>query len=106
MVHETCALDHSSHPNPTTRSDAMNFLNDVTLQPRTMRLRAPSHDLSSAPQAVELALVPIADAAGAEAEADFSRCGWFDSSLELAAGLQVIEHVDSLPEGLPLEPVH
>jgi hypothetical protein len=88
------------------RSDAMNFLNHATLQPLTMRLRAPSHDLSSTPAPVELALVPMADGASAEAEDDFSRCGWFDSSLELAAGLQVIEHVDSLPEGLPLDPLH
>ena len=31
-----------------------------------------------------------------------SRCGWFDSSLELAAGLEVIEFVDALPPDLPL----
>ena len=86
----------------------MNFLNDATLQPRTMRVRAPRHDLSSTPTSVpvELALVPMTDAASAEAEDDFSRCGWFDSSLELAAGLQVIEHEDSLPDGLPLQPMH
>jgi hypothetical protein len=108
MVRKARALDHSSHRNPTPRSDAMNFLNDATLQPRTMRVRAPRHDLSSTPASVsvELALVPMTDAASAEAEDDFSRCGWFDSSLELAAGLQVIEHEDALPDGLPLQPMH
>ena len=33
----------------------------------------------------------------------FSRCGWFDSSLELAAGLQVTEFIDRLPDDLPIE---
>lgn len=51
----------------------------------------------------ELALLPLIDEPAAQHEGDFSRCGWFDSSLELAAGLQVIEFVDALPAGLPLE---
>lgn len=49
----------------------------------------------------ELALLPLIE--DAPPETDFSRCGWFDSSLELAAGLQVIEFVDALPAGLPLQ---
>jgi hypothetical protein len=53
----------------------------------------------------ELALIPlIEDSAKAPADESFSRCGWFDSSLELAAGLQVTEYVDQLPDGLPFEP--
>jgi hypothetical protein len=51
----------------------------------------------------ELALLPLIDEPPPESEGEFSRCGWFDSSLELAAGLQVIEFVDALPAGLPLE---
>ena len=52
----------------------------------------------------ELAMLPlIEDAPAPEGDADFSRCGWFDSSLELAAGLQVTEFVDALPAGLPFE---
>jgi hypothetical protein len=91
---------------------AMNFLNTHTAtQPRTMRLRAPTHELAAdraAERAAELALVAIetSPAQAAADEDEFSRCGWFDSSLELAAGLQVIEHLDSLPEGLPLQPAH
>jgi hypothetical protein len=77
------------------RSDAMNFLNCPTrtqLQ-TTVRFCAPSH---------ELALVPLDLVNEARDADDFSRCGWFDSSLELAHGLEVIEHLDSLPDGLPL----
>lgn len=51
----------------------------------------------------ELALVPMIEER-APADEPFSRCGWFDSSLELAAGLQVTEFIDSLPAGLPFEP--
>ena len=50
----------------------------------------------------ELALLPLIETPPAEADAEFSRCGWFDSSLELAAGLEVIEFVDALPPDLPL----
>jgi hypothetical protein len=49
----------------------------------------------------ELALLPLIEDTPTDPEGDFSRCGWFDSSLELAAGLQVIEFVDALPAGLP-----
>lgn len=73
------------------------------------RMRAPTHALAAA-EAVVLELLERIEttqqAAAATDEDDFSRCGWFDSSLELAAGLQVIEHVESLPDGLPLQPVH
>jgi hypothetical protein len=51
----------------------------------------------------ELALLPLIEDAPSEPEGDFSRCGWFDSSLELAAGLQVIEFIDALPVGLPFQ---
>ena len=72
----------------------MNFMAPNLLRPpRTVR--TPIH---------ELALVAIIEDAPAAEEA-FSRCGWFDSSLELAAGLLVIEYVDSLPADLPFEAV-
>lgn len=74
----------------------MNFMTLPPTQARAMRMRAPLH---------ELALVEIADEPAADAEADFSRCGWFDSSLELAAGLQVIEFIDALPADLPFQAV-
>jgi hypothetical protein len=54
----------------------------------------------------ELVLVAIIEDDGrAQVEEAFSRCGWFDSSLELAAGLQVTEFVEGLPDGLPFEAV-
>ena len=53
----------------------------------------------------DLALLPLLEDPAPAADAEFSRCGWFDSSLELAAGLQVIEFIDALPAGLPFEPV-
>jgi hypothetical protein len=54
----------------------------------------------------DLALLPLLeDPVPADAERDFSRCGWFDSSLELAAGLHVTEFVDALPADLPFEMV-
>jgi hypothetical protein len=53
-----------------------------------------------------LALVAIIEVdPQAHADETFSRCGWFDSSLEPADGLQVTEFVDSLPDGLPFETV-
>jgi hypothetical protein len=79
---------------------------------RPMRLRAPTHRAAAAaapePTRVltplrELALLPLIEDTPPEAEADFSRCGWFDSSLELAAGLQVVEFIDALPPDLPFE---
>jgi hypothetical protein len=51
----------------------------------------------------DLALLPLIEESAAGSKDDFSRCGWFDSSLELAAGLQVIEFVDALPADLPFE---
>jgi hypothetical protein len=62
-------------------------------KPRAMRLRAPTH---------ELALVEVPSETAEPTDEQFSRCGWFDSSLELAAGLQVTEFVDQLPHDLPL----
>lgn len=76
----------------------MNFLMINQPRPRSMQLRAPTHELTLAPIEAERTEV--------ECDEDFSRCGWFDSSLELAAGLQVTECVDVLPEGLPFEAVH
>jgi hypothetical protein len=69
----------------------MNPMTSTASQPR--RVLTPLH---------ELALLPLIDTPAPEAEGDFSRCGWFDSSLELAAGLQVSEFVDALPADLPL----
>jgi hypothetical protein len=65
-------------------------------QPRGGRVLTPIH---------ELALVAIIEDSGHATAADepFSRCGWFDSSLELAAGLQVTEFIDALPLDLPIE---
>lgn len=51
----------------------------------------------------ELALLPLIEDTPLESEGDFSRCGWFDSSLELAAGLQVTEYIEALPAGLPFQ---
>ena len=53
----------------------------------------------------ELALIPIIENDKSAADESFSRCGWFDSSLDLAAGLQVTEFTDRLPDGLPFESV-
>lgn len=52
----------------------------------------------------EMALVPMEPPAGKDAAPqDFSRCGWFDSSLDLADGLDVIEYLDQLPDELAIE---
>jgi hypothetical protein len=72
----------------------MNFMLLNPVKPRAIRLRAPTHELALVEQ-------PADETAEASDEA-FSRCGWFDSSLELAAGLQVTEFVDQLPHDLPL----
>jgi hypothetical protein len=76
----------------------MNFLVLSPTRTRATRVRTPIH---------ELALVAIIEDKGDPQRDDepFSRCGWFDSSLELAAGLQVIEFVEALPDGLPFEAV-
>jgi hypothetical protein len=76
----------------------------LSLSSRPMRLHGPTHEPSRVMTPLrELALLPLLEDAAPEAEADFSRCGWFDSSLELAAGLQVTEFVDVLPAGLRLQ---
>ena len=51
----------------------------------------------------ELKLVAMIEDKTPADDTAFSRCGWFDSSLELAAGLQVIEFAELLPDGLPFE---
>ena len=71
----------------------MNFMASSPTRPHVTLVRTPIH---------ELALVAIIEDDG-QADETFSRCGWFDSSLELAAGLQVTEFVDALPAGLPFE---
>lgn len=72
-------------------------MNFMVPNPTRSRVRTPIH---------ELALVAIIEEdPKALTDEAFSRCGWFDSSLELVAGLQVTEFVDSLPDGLPLEAV-
>ena len=75
----------------------MNFMPPSPTTPRATLVRTPIH---------ELALVAIIEDDGQPpGDESFSRCGWFDSSLELAAGLQVTEFVDALPAGLPFEVV-
>ena len=51
----------------------------------------------------ELRLVALIEDKASADETDFSRCGWFDSSLDLATGLQVTEFVDVLPDIVPIE---
>lgn len=75
----------------------MNFMTSHPASPRSALVRTPIH---------ELALVAIIEDDGRpQDDGSFSRCGWFDSSLELAAGLQVTEFIDALPAGLPFEAV-
>ena len=75
----------------------MNFMVPSPTRPQATRVRTPIH---------ELALVAIIEDDGqAPGDEAFSRCGWFDSSFELAAGLQVTEFVEGLPDGLPFEAV-
>ncbi|HEY6511893.1 MAG TPA: hypothetical protein VI032_07930 [Burkholderiaceae bacterium] len=74
----------------------MHLTNNHPTTPRS-RVRTPIH---------ELALVAIIEDDGKPAsDESFSRCGWFDSSLDLAAGLLVTEFIDDLPAGLPFEAV-
>ena len=76
----------------------------LSLYSRPMRMHGPTHEPSRVMTPLrELALLPLLEDPAPEGDADFSRCGWFDSSLELAAGLQVTEFVDVLPAGLPLQ---
>ena len=73
----------------------MKFMVPSPTRPHTALVRTPIH---------ELALVAIIEDDGQrQGDEVFSRCGWFDSSFELAAGLQVTEFVDALPAGLPFE---
>jgi hypothetical protein len=79
---------------------------NATLSPsrRPMRMHGPAHEPSRVMTPLrELALLPLLEDPVLEGDAEFSRCGWFDSSRELAAGLQVTEFVDALPPGLPLQ---
>jgi hypothetical protein len=69
---------------------AMNSLLAALSWPRAMRVRAPAHPLVSSD--LELPF-----------EESFSRCGWFDSSLELAGGLVVTEHVELGPDSLEID---
>jgi hypothetical protein len=94
MVPPRREADHCLHTPHTFRSRTMNLSTPIPAA-RSTRVLTPLRDL---------ALLPLLeDPAPADAAGDFSRCGWFDSSLELAAGLQVIEFVDALPAGLPFE---
>jgi len=109
--------------NPAIRP-AIRPASQPALAPRPMRVCAPTHRLAgaraadgpdhagigtrehpptdrAADRAAQWALVAM-EAPAAQSADDFARCGWFDSSLDLAAGLQVIEHLDTLPDGLPL----
>jgi hypothetical protein len=95
MVSQRPGADHSTHTPPTRRSQTMNFMTRAASP-----AASPSRVLTPLR---ELALLPLIEDPAPESDADFSRCGWFDSSLELAAGLQVIEFVDALPAGLPFE---
>lgn len=70
--------------------------------PRPARVHALMQPL--AVTLAELTLVPMEPPPVADEDPEaFSRCGWFDSSLELARGLKVIEHVDRLPEELVID---
>ena len=76
----------------------------LSLSSRPMRVHGPRGEPSLVMTPLrELALLPLIEDPAPEAEAEFSRCGWFDSSLELAAGLLVTEFVDVLPPDLPLQ---
>jgi hypothetical protein len=86
--------EHDGHR--ITPEAAMNFMMLQPAKPRPMRLRAPNHELTLVEPDSVIAAAPTADD-------DFSRCGWFDSSLELREGLQVVEYIDQLPQELPLE---
>jgi hypothetical protein len=92
MVRRRLAADHSSHATHLPELPMTNAMPLPNAHPR--RVLTPLH---------ELALLPLIDPPPVECDSEFSRCGWFDSSLELAAGLQVIEFVDALPPELPFE---
>jgi hypothetical protein len=69
---------------------AMNSLLAALSWPRAVRVHAPAHPL------VELD-VELPD------NEWYSRCGWFDSSLELAVGVEVTEYVERLPDDVESE---
>jgi hypothetical protein len=95
MVLTRRGADHAPHTPPTAGAQAMKF---------TTHMPAPTAGPSRVLTPLrELALLPLIEDPAPEGDCDFSRCGWFDSSLELAAGLQVTEFVDALPAGLPFE---
>jgi hypothetical protein len=95
MVSQRPGADHSTHTPPTRRSQTMNFMTRAASP-----AASPSRVLTPLR---ELALLPLIEDPAPESDADFSRCGWFDSSLELAAGLHVTEFVDAVPADLPLQ---
>lgn len=78
----------------------MNSLIAALPWPRAMRMHSPSHAL----------VVPdiTLDAAAEPATRDdaFCACGWFDSSLDLAGGLQVIEHAEWLLDDVSIVALH
>jgi hypothetical protein len=93
--------DHLPYRHTTTGSP-MNATSSPSR--RSIRMHGPSHEPSLVMTPLsELALLPLIEDAVPEADGEFSRCGWFDSSLELAAGLQVTEFVGALPTDLPLQ---
>jgi hypothetical protein len=97
MVRETRGADHASHRTPARRHAMNGFMNLIARRTQPARLHVPVPML-------ELALVDIEEPDDDTADDEaFSRCGWFDSSLELAAGLQVTEFTDALPEDMPFE---
>jgi hypothetical protein len=97
MVREARGADHASHRTPGRRHAMNGFMNLIARRTQPARLHTPTH---------ELALIDIDEPDdGATDDEAFSRCGWFDSSLELAAGLQVTEFIDALPAGMPFEAV-
>jgi hypothetical protein len=84
------------------RRPEMNSLIAALPWPRAARAHTPMQPLAIT--LAEMALVPMEPpAATAAAPEDFSRCGWLDSSLDLADGLDVIEYVDQLPDDLAIE---
>jgi hypothetical protein len=90
------AIEHSR------RSRTMNPLIASLPWPRTARVRCVMQPLSVT--LAEMALVPIEAPAAKDPEPhDCGHCGWLDSSLDLADGLDVIEYLDQLPDDLVVE---
>jgi hypothetical protein len=103
MVPRQRGADHLPHrqSTPETHHDRI----DVDVPPGAYARAARAEPSRVMTPLRELALLPLIEDTQPEHEGDFSRCGWFDSSLELAAGLQVIEYTDALPAGLPFREV-